>query len=697
MFSDMIRWTGILISLLLAQSLYAQNDSLQPDVPRDILENILEQQESEDGDFSNNDFLEDLELLIKSKINLNNTSVPELMRTNVLTEMQALSIINYFAAYGPFKSVYELKGVIGLDKSTIDMLLPYVVVGDDTTPLYSFKDQMTKGRHTILYRYQQTLERPNGYTPPDTLSDGRLSSRYAGDRTRQFFRYRYQFLDGISYGITMEKDPGERYFNPQAKLRVDYISAHFFLENKGPFRFIALGDYEINLGQGLINWQSFGVGKSVAVNNIKRTAQAIRPHTSVVEDNFFRGGAASIVKRNFEVLAFASYRQRDASISVLDTLDEILEISSLQSTGLHRTPTEIASRNAIDLFSTGGRIGWKGRRASVYFNTTYNKLSSPLVRSDEPYNKYAFSGRELFNASLDYTYLGKKFYFFGESAVSQNGGTAFLHGLTLRPVSSVTLSLVHRRYAQNYQTIFGSSFSESTLPTNEHGLYGGVSFKIHPKIMTNSYVDVYRFPWLRFRIDAPNTNGLDIMHEWVYRHNRQLEIYARFRWETKARNAPDDDAPIDYVLMTRRSSFRLNMTYKPNEDWSFRTRGELSFFNDGLTEMKRGYLFYQDIGYSHPRGRFTVNARYAIFNAPDFDARIYAFENDVLYYFSIPAFSGVGSRVYVVTKFHISRRVDIWLRYAQTFRNDVEQISSGLEQLPGNTRSDIRAQVRIKL
>ena len=698
MLSDMGRWALILGLALAFGTMQAQvRDTLLPEVPADILENLLEQQESEDGDFNNNDFLEDLEQLMKRKINLNNTSVPELMRTNVLTEMQALSIINYFANYGPLKSIYELKGVVGLDKNTIDLLLPYVTVADADAPLYSLKDQLTKGRHSIIYRYQQTLERAAGFNPADTSTEGAGSNRYAGDRTRQFFRYRYQFLNGISYGFTMEKDPGEMYFNPDIKLRVDYVSAHLYLENKGPFRFIALGDYEINLGQGLLCWQSFGVGKSIAVNNIKRTAQAIRPHTSVVENNFFRGAAASIVRKNFEVLAFASFNQRDASISVLDTLDEILEVSSLQTSGLHRTPTERASRNAIDLFTTGGRVGWKGRRAQVYLNSTYNRLSTPLVRDDQPYNRFAFSGKELFNASLDYSYLGNKFNFFGESAVSQNGGTAFLHGLTLRPAPSVTLSLVHRSYARNFHTLFGDSFSEGTTPVNEQGLYGGISFKVHRKVMVNSYADIYRFPWLRFRLDQPNTGGLDIMHEWVYRHNRQLEFYARFRWETKARNAPDDAAPLDYATMTKRSSLRLNMTYRANDSWTFRTRGEWSFFNDGFTGLQRGYLFYQDLGYNHPSGRWNINARYAIYKVDNFDARIYAFENDVLYYFSIPALLGTGSRVYVVTRLKLSRRVDIWLRYAQTFRNDVAQIGSGLEMLPGNTRSDIRAQVRIRL
>jgi opacity protein-like surface antigen len=688
---------AILLLLLPFTGAAQMMDTLAPTIPTDILESLLEQQESEDGNFDNNDFLEEMELLMSRRINLNYTSIEELMRTNVLTQLQALSIINYVNTFGPMRSIYELKAVIGLDKATIDLLLPFVTVGPATKKVYTLKEQLTKGRHTFIYRYQQVLEQARGFTPPDTLSNGNLSSRYQGDRTRQFIRYRYQFLNGISYGITMEKDPGEQYIQPGAKLGIDYISAHLFLENIGRFRYIALGDYEVNLGQGLLSWQSFGIGKSVAVNNIKRTAQVLRPHTSVVEDNFNRGAGATMIKGAFEVTAFASYRLRSASISVLDTLDEIIEVSSLQTSGLHRTPTELRNRNAIELFTSGGRAGWKGRRLSIYANATYNRLSATLTRQDQPYNRFAFNGRELFNASLDYSYLGNKFNFFGESAMSQNGGMAFLHGINVQPVSSVTLSLLHRYYAKDFHTLFGNAFAESTLPVNEHGLFAGASFKIHPKILINNYIDIYQFPWLRFRIDAPNTNGLDILHEWVYRHSRKLEFYARFRWETKARNAPDDAAPIDYVLMTTRSSIRLNMNYRASENWIFRTRAEMSFFDDGFSGLSKGYLFYQDIGYNHPSGRWNISARYAIFNTDNFDTRIYAYESDVLYSFSIPPYLGRGQRTYVVTKFRLHRRVDLWLRYAQTFRNDVAFIGSGLDQLPSNTRSDIRAQIRVKL
>jgi hypothetical protein len=89
-------------------------------------------------------------------------------------------------------------------------------------------------------------------------------------------------------------------------------------------------------------------------------------------------------------------------------------------------------------------------------------------------------------------------------------------------------------------------------------------------------------------------------------------------------------------------------------------------------------------------------ARYALFETDSYYSRIYAYENDVLYAFSIPAYNGRGSRFYISAKYHIARGIDFWLRYAQTFYSDRNEIGSSKEQINGNTKSEIKAQLRLK-
>jgi hypothetical protein len=89
--------------------------------------------------------------------------------------------------------------------------------------------------------------------------------------------------------------------------------------------------------------------------------------------------------------------------------------------------------------------------------------------------------------------------------------------------------------------------------------------------------------------------------------------------------------------------------------------------------------------------------RYAIFDTDSYDSRIYAYESDILYAFSIPAYYSKGTRMYVNLKYTFKDFMDIWIKYSQTYYSDKNVISSGLTQINGNTKSEIKVQVKIKL
>ena len=75
----------------------------------------------------------------------------------------------------------------------------------------------------------------------------------------------------------------------------------------------------------------------------------------------------------------------------------------------------------------------------------------------------------------------------------------------------------------------------------------------------------------------------------------------------------------------------------------------------------------QDL-FFHPMGKpYSVNCRYAVFNCPDFDLRIYEYENDVQGAFSIPFYYGKGTRFYTNVNYKINRGLTISLRYSITW------------------------------
>jgi hypothetical protein len=77
-------------------------------------------------------------------------------------------------------------------------------------------------------------------------------------------------------------------------------------------------------------------------------------------------------------------------------------------------------------------------------------------------------------------------------------------------------------------------------------------------------------------------------------------------------------------------------------------------------------ILFQEISYSFSRIPVTLWARYCLFNTDDWDARIYTYENDLLYSFSIPALYGEGSRSYIMARWKIGELAELRIKYGIT-------------------------------
>jgi hypothetical protein len=153
---------------------------------------------------------------------------------------------------------------------------------------------------------------------------------------------------------------------------------------------------------------------------------------------------------------------------------------------------------------------------------------------------------------------------------------------------------------------------------------------------------------------------------------------------------------IRFLVDNPRENFRFNFIYRPDRRIKLQSRVELSGFQRGAEPLSRGYVVFQDISYAFSKIPVTLSARYALFQTDTYDSRIWAYENDVLYFFSIPAYSGRGSRAYALVKCDIGKRIDLWLRWAQFFYADRKVVGSGLDESEGPTRTEVKVQVRFK-
>ena len=145
-----------------------------------------------------------------------------------------------------------------------------------------------------------------------------------------------------------------------------------------------------------------------------------------------------------------------------------------------------------------------------------------------------------------------------------------------------------------------------------------------------------------------------------------------------------------------RENLRLHFNYQINYNLSLASRVEYSFY-DREGENETGSVLFQDIKYQFDKIPLKLTSRFALINTSSFNTRIYAYENDILYAFSIPPYYGRSSRFYLLAKYALNDRIDLEMRYAISTFYDRDEISSGLNLIEGNTQSEIKAQVRISL
>lgn len=683
-----LRWV---ISLLLSVTVIgarAQEDLNKQTILEQRLE-IIQGALEEGEEFDYTDLLDDLTYFFEHPLNLNDATYADLQSLYLLTEPQILNLQRHIAKFGELRSMYELQAVAGFDLETIRLIQPFVTVRPPGALRgISPREILSEGTNDLFLRYRRTLERQQGYT-----ADEEGNKAFAGSPDYLYARYRFMFRRNVIAGFTLEKDAGESLSNGP-----DFWSGHLFYRDKGFVRAIAVGDYQAQFGQGLTLWNGLGFGKSPFVMNVKKNAAGLRPYTSVNESLFMRGAAATLGWKSLEFTAMYSRKMLSASqLAIEDTLavDDGIAISSINISGLHRTQSEIANRNSLTEEVVAGNL--KFSRGTFQTGVTGSRLSysSPVVQRDNFYQLFRFSGKELINVGVDYQKVWRNVNFFGEFARSSNGGTAMINGMVAALHPRISVSALHRRISYDYQVMYANAFVEGNVlsPQGESGIFLGAQATLGKGWTLSMYSDHVRFPWFRFRADAPG-DFTDHFMQLNYKPDKKHEVILRYRVRNTQENGSPEDAPITYPVDRRVENIRLHAVYKVHENLQFRTRAEWTYFTRENAPREDGFLFYQDVVWKKMGSRISLNARYALFSTDSWNTRIYAYESDVLYAFSIPAYSGTGSRIYLMSKLDLVKGMDLWVRWGQWFYTDRKVISSGNNEIAGNSRNDITVQLR---
>lgn len=305
---------------------------------------------------------------------------------------------------------------------------------------------------------------------------------------------------------------------------------------------------------------------------------------------------------------------------------------------------------------------------------------------------YELTGTQFGNYSIDYGYTFKNMHFFGEAAFDESLNKAFVNGLLINMEANISMTFLYRNISKAYQSLYSNAFTESSLPNNESGFYSGISIAPFDYLKIDAYADFYHFPWLKYRVNAPSS-GNDYIVQVTYKPNKQVEIYSRFKTEKKAINYNPFEVPLDHVMPKVKQGLRTQFSFKINSRFTLRSRVELSWFDKKGNDPQNGFLMFTDVLYKPLLKKLSGNIRFQYFETDGYDSRLYAYENDVLYGYSIPVFFDKGYRYYLNIKYDIRKNFSVWGRIAQTIYPDKRGIGSGLDIIRGNRKSGLTLQL----
>jgi hypothetical protein len=171
--------------------------------------------------------------------------------------------------------------------------------------------------------------------------------------------------------------------------------------------------------------------------------------------------------------------------------------------------------------------------------------------------------------------------------------------------------------------------------------------------------DLSRYPWLRYRCSYPSAaKRSEVKINYIPSEKLSLDLVYNSRYYMYDLNGEPGLPGIHEAVS---HTFRTQLRYAVSDNLKMMTRIDYKYAADSRSN---GMLMLQDLVCTFNRLPLTLWCRYCLFNTDNWDSRLYTYENDLLYSFSIPALSGKGSRSYLMVRWEFGDRAELRVRYS---------------------------------
>lgn len=678
--TQLLRLISIINSLFIIPACSAQNPS------ENLIEEVLEDL-SVNNDINNSvnslnweNELEELSNRLQEPVNLNSATREQLEQFPFLSDIQIEHLLAYIYIHGQMETIYELQLVEELDRQTIQYLLPFVCIkAINNEPAFRWKTMLKDagryGKNEVLTRLDIPFYKRKGY-----------EHTYLGPSVYNSVKYTFRYRDQLYAGGVAEKDAGEPFAALHNSYGYDYYSFYLLLQNCGRLKSLAVGNYRLSFGQGLVMSTDYLMGKTIYASSFNNRSTGIKRHSSTDEYNYFRGVATTVaLTKRLSVSAFYSHRNMDGVVT-----DG--EITSVYKTGLHRSRKEADKKNLLTSQLTGGNVSYQQNHIRLGITGVYYVFNRPYEPELTGYSKYNIHGNHFYNLGIDYAYRWRRFSFQGETAIGKQGW-ASLNRLQYSPVQDIQFMLIHRFYSYDYWAMYAHSFGEGSTVQNEQGYYVGLETTPFSHWRFFVSFDLFSFPWKKYRINKPS-RGTDGLIQATFTPRTNLSMYLKYRYKQKERDLTGSKGTLTLPIFHHQLRYRLN--YSLNDVFSSRTTLDYNHFHSQDRAATKGYQVTQMISSQLPWTRLFADVQGSYFCTDDYDSRVYVSEKGLLYTFYTPSFQGRGFRCAVRLRYELNKHWLFITKFGETIYLNRNEIGSGNDLIYGNKKADIQMQLRIK-
>ena len=605
------------------------------------------------------DFYESLHAM---PLNINTATREELSMLPFLSDRQIEDIHAFIYMHGPMLTLGELELTGSLDYTTRQLLRHFVYAGPvpPGKERLRLSDVLRNGRSELTARMDIPLYLRDGfrYHSPQELE--RYPNRaYLGGKLSHNLRYSFNWHGRIRFGFSADKDAGEKGY--------DFVSPYLFIKDMGVLKELALGNYKVQYGQGLLLGGGFSVGKNMALSSMSRQTQGLGPHSSTREYGYQRGVGAALGWGHTTFTLLASRTPLDATLKG-DTI-----VSSFKEDGYHRTPLELSKKHNVtqSMVAANVRYSFRGLRAGVTAMT--ESLSLPYK------GKRRQSG-----VSADFSVNCARYSVQAEFSLLDSN-PALIASQTFRLQKGWTLNTVIRHYSPEYMSLHSNAMSEGGVQ-NETGLLLGFAHSGHD-LKLSGYADLFRHPQPRYGASAPS-NGTDLRMEADWKAGRRDALYATARFKAKQKDCKYT-RQLEYCLTGR---YRLRWTH----DCSCGAQLKTQFFYvryDFIAEpITNGYALTGSYERNLLNGKLNVSIAAASFCTESYDCRISVYESGLRYSYNFMSLYGKGGRLAATVKYRMGKSMQLNVKAGGTYYLDRDEISSAQQRIASNHKEDISVQ-----